>query len=308
VKRDVLHVAWAVTAAWLLAAMPVRAEVLTVAGVYPADSDGAAAVRSISVERFGGEDGPALALRIEDGLRAAELQGQPWFRVIPGGEAEAVMRGTAQAEVYNSNYTAQRERCTQRDDKDKCVERRKVDVDCRRRAVRLNTSLRLIARQGDLLFSDDRPEQAEVSWCDGDSRPKPTEAMVRDLVEQVVRRLRGDVAPVWRSEGIRVLEERKGLSKEDAAKFANALRLTKTDGQAACRQWQDLAAANPSHPATAFNIGLCAEAAGDLDGADRLYRVAAQLSRASNLADGLRRIEARRRAERQIAAHDRRRS
>lgn len=284
----------------------VHAEVLNVAGVYPAGSDGAAAVRSISVERFGGEDGPALALRIEDMLRSVEVQGDPWFRVVPGGDAEAVMRGTAQAEVYTSSYEGKRERCVKRDDKDKCVERKNVDVDCRRRSVRLVVSLRLIARKGELLFSDDEPEQAEVSWCEGDSRPRTVETMVRELTEKVAKRLRTDIAPVWRSEGIRVLEERKGLSKPDVAAFVNALRLTKTDAAAACRQWQAIAVTNPAHAATAFNIGLCAEASGDIADADRLYRAAAQISRTSNIAQGLDRIEARRRADRQVAAHSRR--
>lgn len=283
-----------------------QAEVLTVAGAYPADSDGAAAVRSISVERFGGEDGPALALRIEDVLRGAELQGEPWFRVLPGGNAEAVLRGTAQAETRVSDYTAKRERCVSRDAKDKCTERKKVEVDCRSRTVRLESSLRLIGRRGDLLFSDDTPEQAEVSWCEGDDRPRPVETMVRELVAKVAGRLRGALAPTWRSEGIRVLEDRKGLSKDDAARFMGALRLTKTDDAAACRQWQAIVQANPVHGASAFNIGLCAEAAGDLDGAERLYRQAGQLTRASNVSDGLERIAARRRADRQVADRARR--
>lgn len=303
-NRDVLR-ALSVMAAAGLATAPLRAEVLTVAGAYPAESDGAAALRSISVERFGGENGPALALRIEDVLRGAEVQGEPWFRVLPGGGGEAVMRGTSQAEVRTNEYTGRRERCVRRDEKDKCAERKNVDVDCRRRVVRLVSSLRLIARNGDLLFDDDRPEEAEVSWCEGDSRPRSVETMVRELTDKVAKRLRPGVAPMWRNEGIRVLEDRKGLSKEDSARFVQALRLTKTDGGAACRQWQAIAAANPTHAATAFNIGLCAEVAGDLAGAERLYRVAAPLSRLRNAAEGLARIEARRRADSQIAAHGR---
>lgn len=187
-NRDVLRAISAIAAAGLLSATPARAEVLNVAGVYPAQSDGAAALQSISVERFGGGDGPALALRIEDVLRGAELQGEPWFRVLPGGGAEAVMRGTAQAEVRTGKYTGRRERCVRRDEKDKCAERKNVDVDCRRRTVRLVSSLRLIARDGALLYSDDRPQEAEVSWCDGDSRPRP-------VVQGRFRQVRPGAAP-----------------------------------------------------------------------------------------------------------------
>jgi hypothetical protein len=50
-------------------------------------------------------------------------------------------------------------------------------------------------------------------------------------------------------------------------------------------------------------VGLCAEAADDLDGAEQAYGRAAQLSRTSNIAGGQERIAARRRAARQLAAH-----
>lgn len=284
-----------------------RAEVLSVAGVYPAASDGAAALQSLSVERFGGEDGPALAIRIEDMLRSVELEGRPYFRVLaPGAAAEAVMRGTAAAEIQVQDYEGRRERCVQRDEKDKCVERKNVDVDCKRRRVELVPRLRLVARDGELLYSDDRPEQTEVSWCEGDDRPKSVESMVRELVDKVAKRMRTDLAPIHRSETFRVLEDRKGLSKEDGEKFRHALRLTKTDAQAACRQWDAIGAANSAHGATLFNLGLCAESAGDLADAQRIYRMAAEHSRASNIADGLRRIDARYRAERQLEAHSRR--
>lgn len=135
-------------------------------------------------------------------------------------------------------------------------------------------SLRLIARAGALAHVDSQPESAQ--------------------------------ARTWRRESFRVLEDRKGLSREGGAKFRSALRLTKSDVGAACRQWQAIGQASSGHGATLFNIGLCDEAADDLDAAEGLYRQAAQFLRASNIAGGLDRIAARRRATRQLTVHSRR--
>ncbi|RZJ97608.1 MAG: hypothetical protein EOO76_18590 [Novosphingobium sp.] len=247
------------TASVLLLTTAAQAEVLTVEGVYPADSDGAAAMKTIAVESFGGSDGADLAIRIEDALRAVEIDGRPYFRVLPSasGGADGVLRGTATAEIKRERYT-----------------------------------------------EHSQLEQATDSRCeDNSSEQRSPETVVRELTGRIAGRLRGALAPTWRRESIRVLEDRKGLSREDGEKFKNALRLTKTDAGAACRQWQAIADANPGHAVTLFNIGLCDEAAGNLDGAERLYREAAQTSRAGNVGDGLGRIAARRRASRQLAAH-----
>lgn len=296
------------TASMLLLATSARAEVLTVEGVYPAGSDGAAAMKAIAVESFGGSDGPDLAIRIEDALRGVEIDGRPYFRVLPSasGGADGVLRGTATAEIKRERYTEQRERCVAKDTNGKCTEKRKEDVRCTRRRIELVPNVRLIARDGALIHADSQLEQATDSRCeDNSSEQRSPETVVRELVGRIAGRLRGALAPAWRRDSIRVLEDRKGLAREDGDKFKNALRLTKTDAGAACRQWQAIADANPSHPATLFNIGLCDEAAGNLDGAERIYQQVRPLTRAGNVAEGLERIAARRRARLQLAAHAR---
>lgn len=283
------------------------AEVLTVSGVYPAASDAAAAMNTIAIERFGGSDGSDLAIRIEDGLRGVEIEGRPYFTVLADSfarNADGLLRGTATAEVTRERYSDKRERCVARNDKDKCTERGKVEVRCTRRRIELVPVIRLISRNGALAYSDNAGESEETSYCDGDStQPGSTETAVREMADRIAGRTRAALAPAFRRESIRVLEDRKGLSAADGELFKNALRLTKIDAGAACRQWQTIAAANPAHGATAFNIGLCAEAANALDSAEMFYRRAAPLSASSSIAEGLRRIDARRRAARQLKAH-----
>lgn len=293
-------------AAACLAAAPAGAEVLTVEGIYPAKSDSAAAMNVIAVESFGGSDGADLAIRIEDVLRDIALDGRPYFRIVPGmtGDADGVLRGTATAEVTRERYTEKRSKCVAKDDNGTCTERRDEEVRCTRRRIAFVPGIRLIARDGTLAYSDSEPETHQDSRCeDNSSQFRSPEDVVRDMSGKVAARMRTALAPERRRESIRVLEDRKGLSKDDGELFKNALRLTKTDAGGACRQWQAIAAANPGHAATAFNIGLCDEAAGDLDSAERLYRSATQLSRAGNITSGLDRIAARRQAARQLEAH-----
>lgn len=286
-------------------AVSARAEVLIVAGIYPAASDTAAAMKVIAVESFGGSDGADLAIRVEDVLRAAEIEGRPYFRILPPArEADGLLRGTANVEITSQRYTEKRERCAAKDAAGKCTDKRQEEVRCIRRTVELVPAIRLVTRDGRLAHADDQRESAQDSRCeDNSAQLRRPEEIVRQQMGKVAARLRAALVPAWRSESIRVLEDRKGLSREDGERFKNALHLTKTDAGAACRQWQAIADANPGQAATLFNIGLCDEAAGDLDGAERLYRVAAQVSRAGNIAAGLDRIAARRRADRQLAAH-----
>lgn len=286
-----------------------QAEVLQVSGVYPAASDAAAVLQSIAVERFGGQDGAALSIRIEDALRAVGIDGQRYFNVVPAGltrDAQGVLRGTATAELEVTSTTRKREKCVKRDQDNKCIEKAKVDVVCFEREIELGLNLRLIGRNGDLLWSDDRPETVETSYCEDDSsKPPSPETMVRELVDKAAARVRFALAPEFRREAVRVLEDRKGLSRADADRFKLALRLTKSDPAQACREWQAIAAANPNHAASVFNTGLCAESQSDLELAERRYRTASQLSRASAIAQAETRLAARSRALAQLEAHRR---
>lgn len=54
---------------------PARAEVLQVFWLAPAGNDRLAELRTLAVEEFGGNEGPALAIRIEDMLRGVSLDG-----------------------------------------------------------------------------------------------------------------------------------------------------------------------------------------------------------------------------------------
>ena len=294
-----------------LAATAAQAETIRVTTVYPAASDEAAALRSIQVEPFGGNAGEDLTIQAEDSLRGINLGTGPWFRVIPaatGGGGEALLRGTADTEQRFADYTEQRERCI-KDADGKCTSvKEKITVRCHRRTIELVVQLRLIARDGTLLWSDNRPESLTESHCeDAESALRARNSVARELNGKVARRLRLAFAPRREAEDVRVDESRKGLNKKDSAAFKDAVRWTKRDAEVACQIWEGLAARNPDHAPIRYNIGLCAESgAGTADvlAQQQYARVLALNPKHSMAVRGLERIAAGARAERQIAAHE----
>lgn len=294
----------------LLASTAAHAETIRVVTLYPATSDEAAALRSIQVEPFGGNAGADLTIQTEDVLRGISLGNGPWFRVIPaatGGGGEALLRGTADTEQRFADYTEQRERCI-KDADGKCTSaKEKVTVRCRRRTIELVVQLRLIARDGTLLWSDNRPESLTDSHCeDAESQPRARNSVTRELNGRLARRIRFDFAPRRETEEVRVDENRKGLNKEDAAAFKDAVRWTKQDAEVACQIWEGLADRNPNHAPTLYNVALCAESgAGTRDVApQQTYSRTLALNSKHSLAQrGLERIAAGARSSRQMAAH-----
>jgi hypothetical protein len=285
-----------------------QAETLPIGGVYPGGTDEAAALQSIVVTDFGGVDGPALGYRIEDALRDVYIFRRPWFAMVPAGggaEADAVLRGTAGADVTYADITLKRRRCVKRDADGKCTEHDDVEVDCLRRRVALAWSVRLVRREGELVFRGDGAPEQQLDYCpEDDGEVKSTEKAVAELIAQVADGVRYDLAPYERWQDVRILESRKGLKGEVGKAVKAAVTLTKTDGNAACAAWDALAADLPDHPTVVFNRGLCAEMLGQLDLAETHYRRVLELAPREDYAiTGLRRIDARRRADRQIAAH-----
>ena len=292
-----------------LAAFPARAEVLVVSGIYPAGVDVAAEVGSISVDRFGGREGPALAMGVEDGLRDVYIQRKPWFAIVPvSTDADAVLRGTADSEVLRENTTLKRNRCVAKDGDGKCTERKDVEVDCIARTVRLRYSTRLISRNGELIYRADDAPQEQLTYCPkDDSNVKTVDETVRQLRTRIVGSIRGALAPVEDQREFRVMESRKGLSGDASNLFRDAVKLTKSDPRAACDKWAEVERLSPGNVSVVFNLGLCAEMEDDLAAAEARYRDALSLSPGRDYpSEGMQRINDRRRAAAQLQAHSRR--
>jgi tetratricopeptide (TPR) repeat protein len=308
-----------------LAAASVHAETLPVEGIYAAGTDAPSRARSIAIAGFAGRGGERLAFAIDTALRGAVIKGRPWFGLSfseppraatytydrdadPAayrGGADAVMRGIAEVEWRDrDDGTKDVEECAVREDRGKCTEKKTVTYNCRARDVTLRPEVRLVAREGELLYGKGDQLTTSRRFCKDEQGSPSVDSMVEELARQFADAVRFDLAPVQRYETIRVLESREGMSKPDQKAFKAALRLTKTDVAQACAVFADLRQMNPRSVTLLFNVGLCIERLGDLEAAALLYQDALAISpRKLEPQEGLARIASRQRAERQLSIH-----
>ena len=282
----------------LLAPSAAHAEAISVSAWYAASEREVALLRSIAVERFDGEDGAALALLIERRLgEAKDRDGGPYFDVRRG-DTDGVVSGAVTTGVDVSRFRKTISECPD-GPKAKCKREERVDVDisCRKRVISLDADLRVERdRDGRLIYSTSNPKREEASWCPDDSSPPEAEGVVRQMLEAVATEFVDAVVPYHRKQNIRFREDRGGLTKSDGERFKLALRQTKSDAGAACGTWGEIEASAPGQSSVLFNLALCAEAAGDLDRAEQIYRTVADRSttRSGDIGDALRRIQRRR--------------
>jgi hypothetical protein len=304
----------------------VHAETLPVEGIYAAATDAPSRARSIALADFAGRPGERLAFAIDSALRSAVIEGRPWFAVTftapafgdrytydgganlngggpSGGRGgtDAVMRGIAQVNWRDVDAgTKEGEEC-EKYSGSICISKKKVSYVCSAREVTFRPEVRLVSREGEMLYGKADTLTASRRYCEDDRTPPQVDSMVEELAGTFALAVRRDIAPEYRAEDIRILEGRDGIRKEDREAFKAAIRLTKTDVPGACEAFAALEAANPADVSVLFNIGLCHESAGDLDEAEAHYRTVMGLRRGRMEAQaGLDRIASRLRAERQM--------
>lgn len=249
--------------ATLTLATPLPAETLRVEGVFPAQAREASFLPTIAVGSFGGPAGGELADAIERRLANLGNDGLPHVRLVTQGlRPDGLLDGRTSVDVAHSDYTESRERCVEKKD-GKCVAKQRYTVECVRRTIGLRAELRLVRRSdGALPYAVQKVRDDSHSWCEDSGFASSVDGTVHTMVESIAAEVRLDLAPHAESYTIRVQENRDGLPPDVAAQFKQAVRLTKTDGAAACAAFAAIDRQVPDNGSTTFNLALCAEAAG----------------------------------------------
>lgn len=261
---------------------PASAEVLPIVSGEAAEATEVASMRGLAVDRFSGSDGRALAAEFELRLaRARDRSGADYYAIFSLGSpaaadsVEVVFEGGASASVEERRVQQKRKYCTaSQEPRTDCEEKDKAEreVTCRTRVIALASDIRA-AREADgrIVYRRSVPLRDEVTWCPAERVPPSSEEVVGRLIERAAADYAGDFAPRWQTQSVRVLENRKGLSKPQGKKFKAALKATKSNAGEACRLFDELAAEAPTQRSVAFNAALCAEMRGDLDAALRAF-------------------------------------
>jgi hypothetical protein len=300
-----------------------HAETLPVEGIYAAATDAPSSARTIALAEFPGRTGERLAFSIDSALRSAIIDGQPYFALTftapafgdrytydagadprggGAGGVDAVMRGIAQVNWRDvDSGTKDAEECVNRNNVGICMEKKKVTYVCSAREVTYRPEVRLVSRQGEMLYGKADTLTVSRRYCEDDRTPPSVDSMAEELAGRFALAVRRDIAPEFRRDDIRVLEGRDGIVKEDREAFKAAIRLTKTDVDGACRAFVELEPRSPRDISLLFNIGLCYEGVGDLAEAAEHYQAVLAIRRGKiEAVQGLERIASRQRAERQL--------
>lgn len=239
-----------------------RAETLQITGEFPAANREASFLRSISVDRFGGTDGPALAIAIERALTNSQ------FEVLGGragrDSAEGSVSGAVSTGVDMQPFTRKEKRCTEKAADGKCTKEEDVSISCVRRIVDMNADVRVVRNtDGRILYSEAQPIHDETSWCEGQSPDRTVETVVASGIRSIAEGMRLALVPHVDTYQVRVRESVKGMTKEAAQRFKQLVKLTKQDAAGACAGWDAMQAEAAGHPSLLFNLGVCAEQRGD---------------------------------------------
>lgn len=266
----------------------------------PGSSTEAARLKTVAVLPFNGPGGATISSEIEAMLAGIRLNGNQYFQVVSRSDLDKVFselklsisgdfhpedvvqvgmltgaRGiyTGQVttrSVTDSRYHSERRVCNASDPKGKCTSWVNIKVPCIRRTVLLDVTPRLIEVQsGRVVFSELYREQREESGCKDDSSPLPTaEELLRQAQQQMIERMRRDIAPYYRTSQVRLMETTDGLQEAHQQAFENALEFAKAKRlDRACSIWQQIGTSGVQSAALQHNLGVCAEASGNLESA-----------------------------------------
>lgn len=258
---------------------PALAESARMTGKFAAPYRDAAMLDTLRIGRFSGQDGAQFELAVERAIANAIVDGRPHFGLVGGrgGDADGVLNGNVTTGVQTNRFKRKEKKCVERKD-GKCLREDEVEVDCTRRVINVNIDLRLTRRDdGRIVYSASKPRRDETSWCQGQNPPRTTEEAVRQTILSIAADVRYDIAPKVENYSIRFRETTRGLPRELTRPFRDIVKMTQRDLRAACAAWQAMDGQAPNHPSIVFDLGLCAEAAGDFARAMALYRRAAPL-------------------------------
>jgi hypothetical protein len=266
---------------------------------FPANAPPAASLRKVAVADFNRPEGDHFAFAMENMLASAVFDGQRYFTMMDTGRrgaggdgvsaaqygrsigADGVYYGQMQSAYFNNFPWEDREtRCVKKDENGKCIKKDTFVRPCVRRVFTMEVYPSLVnVRTGQVVYSSRKNAGSETSWCRGDMQPIDDDTMIDGAINTIVGQIRPDIAPYNTVLQATIIEKTDGLSEVDAKTFAAAVKAAgKGDLSGACRSWDELRRSYPNHPWTIYNIGVCAEANGDFNGALSHYEQARSLA------------------------------
>lgn len=267
--------------------------------------------RAVAVDLFRGPEGGWYASAFESMLASARFDGQPWFTLVTSYDRpEGVYRGRTAISWLDERHERNIvRRCVEWDGLFDCETRADVVEHCVNYEVEVEAEPELIdLATGRPVWAARYSGRASDRVCEdlgrvedvGERGPRHGETrrhawhsygfggdvwggyivdeLVREALSDTLSAVRADVAPQNITARARLITEAIDPEVRADPRFGFAVRAAR-DGQyqAACEIWSALALEYPDAPAVKFNLGACAEAAGDYARAQALYGEVSQM-------------------------------
>ena len=277
----------------------------------PAKDQEAAEIKKVAVLPFDGNYGKQASVEIENVLTSADVKGQKYFTVVDRQNiqkvmseqklqtsgivdvntavklgkiigAEGVYIGSADISNSDEGYSEGRSKCSSRASDGKCLSYYNYNVSCSKRTVGLTIIPKLIdIATGQVKYTSRLGSTEDAKRCSDSSSPLPAKEELAGIANyKAMKQFREEVAPYDVTVYIEVLEKTDGItdaSGKDSLKYSVAFakngRLDR-----ACDIWRKGAEQYQDAISFVYNIGICIETEGDLEGALDQYMKADKMT------------------------------
>jgi len=277
---------------------------VSVSRLDPPRNPAAASLKRVAVLPFDGPHAQQTALEFESMLAQANLNGQAYFSVLDRRTLDNALRemklqtsglvdpktvarlgkfvgvdgiytGTEfSPPVQTQSFSEQRSECTATKDPkkliSKCVSSRNFTVSCVRRVATFTMVPRLVkVETAQVIYQPTITATRETASCNDSGAPGVSDAeMVASARAEVFEKVRADVAPHVVVESVKLKSVADNLSGENLDTFKSGLTFANGNRMdRGCELWGSIESSELSSNALAFNLAVCREVSGDLDGA-----------------------------------------
>lgn len=270
------------------------ATTVAISARFPARYAETANIRKIAVAGFDGYGGPEFQAALRNELYSAQFDGQTWFTVVAGGGpsdasaagpygrsvgAQGVILGTVGTDFRTDQYEGSEQRCVQWEG-DKCKKYRSFPIPCWRRNVDLMVTPTLVnVATGRVVYSAQKRAHREKSWCANETPSGSDMDLAADAQREITADIRRDIAPYNTMLSATLKTKGEGLAPDLKTRFTAAVKAASGgDMGGACEAWSAIDKAQPGNLDVTYDLGVCAESAGDYGRALSQYRKAQGLA------------------------------
>jgi len=299
-----VYVIWCIAALWLGGCTTMT----TIRVVGEARVPETGKVRTVAVYPFEGRFGDTYRDEIEALLVDAEFGGRRHFTVVESSRLDAIIRAQRLGAVYdegtvmrvgklvgargvfmgrvtsdsvsNSFYRILTQSCSNTR-YIRCSVSIRYPVVCERRIANVGFTIRLVdVETGVQLYNRNVSGRAISDSCRGGYRYLESRDELRRRARQAAyEKIRRDIAPYSVELHVELLDDTDGIESDQAKRKLEAGVLFAKSGRLdrACELWREARVDAPRSVAILYNIGICAEAAGEKANALALYEEADRL-------------------------------